>query len=187
MQPKSKRSFTLIELLIVLIIIGVIAALIIPQFNVMVWNSRGAEAKSNMGAISRAMVAFYEEKGELPCTYSGSYIPLEFLITIPKSKYWRYIYLTVDPPPPPSVAGVAAIPVNTTPDEVTALITGAPFANTAGAPEGAIVVHYMYFRTSASPPGADEELEGLAFGNYKTSCKKGTLTKGGIVVYTPGL
>ncbi|MFH0839147.1 MAG: prepilin-type N-terminal cleavage/methylation domain-containing protein, partial [Candidatus Omnitrophota bacterium] len=50
----SKRGFTLLEVLMVVIIIGVLATLAIPQYTKTVEKARAAEAYSNLGTIRKA-------------------------------------------------------------------------------------------------------------------------------------
>lgn len=54
-NQKSCFGFTLLELLIVIIVIGVLASIALPQMFRMVEHSRSAEALSTIGIISRAM------------------------------------------------------------------------------------------------------------------------------------
>ena len=68
-KMKSKKGFTLIELMIVVAIIGILAAIAIPNFLRFQARSRTSEARTNLGAIYTAEVAFYGEGntyGEFP-------------------------------------------------------------------------------------------------------------------------
>ena len=51
----QKKAFTLLELIILIIIIGVLASLAIPRFLGIVEFSRSVEALSSIGTISRSM------------------------------------------------------------------------------------------------------------------------------------
>ena len=62
-QLKSQKGFTLIELMIVVAIIGILAAIAIPNFLQYQLKSRQSEAKTNLGAIQTSEVAFQAEKG----------------------------------------------------------------------------------------------------------------------------
>ena len=59
---RSKKGFTLIELMIVVAIIGILAAIAIPNFLKFQAKSKQSEAKSNLGAIFTGEVAYYGER-----------------------------------------------------------------------------------------------------------------------------
>ena len=61
---KMKKSFTLVELLIVLVIVGVLAAIAIPQYSIMVEKARWAQAAQTLWQIFRAEQAYRAETGE---------------------------------------------------------------------------------------------------------------------------
>ncbi len=66
---RSKKGFTLIELMIVVAIIGILAAIAIPNFMRFQARSRTTEARTNLGAIYTGEVAFFGEGnsyGEFP-------------------------------------------------------------------------------------------------------------------------
>lgn len=58
-----KKAFTLLELIVVIVILGILATLGYTQYGKIVENMRGAEAKVNLGAIRTAYQAFYLEHG----------------------------------------------------------------------------------------------------------------------------
>ena len=62
-QLKSQKGFTLIELMIVVAIIGILAAIAIPNFLTYQLKSRQAEAKTNLQAIKTSEIAFQAERG----------------------------------------------------------------------------------------------------------------------------
>ena len=84
-QLKSQKGFTLIELMIVVAIIGILAAIAIPNFLTYQMKSRQSEAKTNLQAIKTSEVSFQAERG----CYVGvtaealSPIPLAGTKTIP--------------------------------------------------------------------------------------------------------
>ena len=60
-QVKSQKGFTLIELMIVVAIIGILAAIAIPNFLAYQARSRQSEARTNLGAVFVSEVAFFGE------------------------------------------------------------------------------------------------------------------------------
>ena len=60
---RKQEGFTLIELMIVVAIIGILAAIAIPNFLTYQMKSRQSEAKVNLGAIKTSEIAFNAERG----------------------------------------------------------------------------------------------------------------------------
>ena len=59
---RSKKGFTLIELMIVVAIIGILAAIAIPNFLRFQAKSKQSEAKTNLGGIFTAQTSYFGEK-----------------------------------------------------------------------------------------------------------------------------
>jgi len=60
-----KRSFTLIELIVVIIIIGILATLGFTQYGRVLERARGGEAKTILGTIRTLAAIYYLENGSL--------------------------------------------------------------------------------------------------------------------------
>ena len=70
MIKKFQKGFTLIELMIVVAIIGILAAIAIPNFIKFQARSKQSEAKANLKAIFTAQKAYYQEKDHFS-SYTG--------------------------------------------------------------------------------------------------------------------
>ena len=67
-RERGTLGFTLLELLIVVIIIGILAAVALPQFSRMTRRSRFAEAMGMLDGIATAELAYYQENNTFCCT-----------------------------------------------------------------------------------------------------------------------
>jgi type IV pilus assembly protein PilA len=65
----SEKGFTLVELLVVIIIIGILTAVALPNFLNQSAKARQSEAKQNIGAINRVQTALRVEKTAFASTF----------------------------------------------------------------------------------------------------------------------
>lgn len=70
MQTNKEKGFTLIELMIVVAILGILAAIAIPNFMRFQAKSRQSEVKTNLGAIGTTAEAFRAENDTYVATWN---------------------------------------------------------------------------------------------------------------------
>jgi len=61
-----KKGFTLLELLIVVIILGILASIALPQYTSTIEKARSGEAIINVGSIRTALDRYWYQNGVLP-------------------------------------------------------------------------------------------------------------------------
>ena len=61
-----KKGFTLLEILVVIIIIGILATLALPQYMKTTKKARAGEAVSNIGSLRGALLRYYQEHDKFP-------------------------------------------------------------------------------------------------------------------------
>ena len=79
----SRKGFTLVEVLIVVIIIGILASIGIPQFGASIEKAKGGEARAGLGHIQTGEKVYFAEN-EYYTTVQGD---LDITLT---NKYWTF-------------------------------------------------------------------------------------------------
>lgn len=70
--PARVRGFSLVEMALVLLIVGLLASVFLPATNTMLDNSRRKETRATLEAVEQAMVRFVVVNGRLPCPANGA-------------------------------------------------------------------------------------------------------------------
>ena len=99
--PKSEirrqRAFTLIELLLVLVILGILAAVVVPKFSGRTEQARVTAATSQIATFGTALDAFEVDNGYYPKGKAG----LDDLVVAPaNAQNWKGPYMKSQTIPP---------------------------------------------------------------------------------------
>src|SRR5476649_2568627 len=98
---KTKKGFTLIELMIVVAIIGILAAIAIPQFANLVAKSQEGRTKANLGTIRSALSIYY---GDLEGWY-----PIDNLATLATAGRYLQVIPNADLPKTSNSSGHTSV------------------------------------------------------------------------------
>ena len=89
---RNKKAFTLLELLVVVLIIGILAAIALPQYRRVVEKSRASETLTLMNAINKAVDVYYLTHDAYPKYFSD----LDIEIPWPESEPWYVTSVMTD-------------------------------------------------------------------------------------------
>ena len=93
-----ERGFTLLELLVVILIIGLLTGIVAPRFLSQIARSETTTARAQIDAFDKALQAFRIDVGRYPSTSEG----LQALVVAPANEpRWRGPYLKDNIPPDP--------------------------------------------------------------------------------------
>ena len=120
-MKNNKKGFTLLELLVSVLIIGILTSIALPNYNRSIEKSRATEALTNIKAANDAVYAYAAERGKCPEHFD------KVLISIPgeknnatnptviTAKYFKYTINAATNAPIPGVGcgGVVAERLNT--------------------------------------------------------------------------
>ncbi len=93
--PYRQRGFTLLELLVVILIIGLLTGIVAPRFLGQISRSEVTTARAQLDAIDKALQSYRIDTGRFPTTAQG----LKALVTQPSDEpRWRGPYMQGEVP-----------------------------------------------------------------------------------------
>ncbi len=101
MKKVRATGFTLMELLIVVIIVGILASLALPQFGKMTRRARATEGSHLVGSTLTAEWVYYQENGVFTTTIGN------LLVDLPAEGANEHFNVTVTAAGPPVVVSAA--------------------------------------------------------------------------------
>jgi len=93
-SPKTRRGFTLVELAVVIVIIGVLAAFGVPKFLQSVEKSKATEAFNYWSAVQSAEERYIAQNGVYWDTSVTSPLPTTLDIVLPTLQYFDMTSIT---------------------------------------------------------------------------------------------
>jgi len=116
----AKKGFTLIELMIVVAIIGILAAVAIPKFADLINKSKEGATKGSLGAVRSAITVYYgDQEGVYPVDNLVQGFTPKYITAIPAAKV-------------PPLADSAAVVAVASPTAITGTTGGWAYVNVSG-------------------------------------------------------
>jgi general secretion pathway protein G len=98
---KSRKGFTLIELMIVVSIIGILAAIAVPNYKMGIIKAREAVLRENLYGIRTSIDQYYADQGKFPDTIDDM-VAKKYLRSLPNDPFTTKSDWAITPPDQPS-------------------------------------------------------------------------------------
>ncbi len=88
-MPKGQRGFTLIEMMVVVVIIGVLGAIVVPQFMSRPDQAKVTAAKTEIQAIATSLEMYRLDNAYYPSTQQGLEALIQRPVGAPPARNWN--------------------------------------------------------------------------------------------------
>jgi general secretion pathway protein G len=109
-EGRARAGFTLIELITVVALVGILAAIALPNYRVAIIQSREAVLKENLFRMRDLIDQYYVDKGQYPPSLE-TLVEEGYLRKLPEDPFtragdWTPVYAEPDPDRPAEAPGV---------------------------------------------------------------------------------
>lgn len=100
-KNRNEQGFTFVEIMVVVIILGVLAAIVLPKFMGRTEEARVSAAESQVGVFATGLDAYELDNGKYPTSEQGLGALMKEPTTPPVPRRWKGPYLQKNAPKDP--------------------------------------------------------------------------------------
>jgi general secretion pathway protein G len=109
-EPQAARGFTLLEMITVIALVGILAAIALPNYRVAIIQSKEAVLRENLFRLRDVIDQYYVDKGQYPATLEVL-VEEKYLRKLPDDPItqgadWTAVFQEPDPDNPSETPGV---------------------------------------------------------------------------------
>jgi general secretion pathway protein G len=109
-EPQGARGFTLLEMITVIALVGILAAIALPNYRVAIIQSKEAVLRENLFRLRDLIDQYYVDKGQYPATLEVL-VEEKYLRKLPEDPItqgadWTAVFQEPDPDNPSETPGV---------------------------------------------------------------------------------